>query len=80
MDFMGTLRSLGLEDTIKNKRFERLAPHGSKELLKHIKIMVKENKKVLIDPDYDPDGYFSGLIVKNAFDKIGFNNYEINKH
>lgn len=80
MDFLDSIKELGLSSALEPKEFRRLVPIGSDKLLEHLNIIVKENKKVIVDPDYDPDGYFAGLIVKKSFDRLGFRNYDINRH
>lgn len=40
--------------------------------------ILKNNRKVMIDPDRDPDGIFLAKILQEFFKKVGFTNYQIN--
>ena len=47
------------------------------EFKEFFKDMIFGNKRCLVYGDYDPDGLFSVLILKEAFHTLGFNNFEI---
>ena len=41
--------------------------------------ILREGKKVMLDPDEDPDGLFSVKIFQEFFKKVDFHNYSINE-
>lgn len=68
-----------LEYVLEVEDMKRYVPRGTKEVLAAVKEIKEQGLKVFIDPDSDPDGFFSALIIKEMFDKIGHTNYYVNK-
>lgn len=78
--FDKALAAYGLSELIVSQGLVKRVPLNALKLVNAIGDIVKTNKRVFIDPDCDPDGFFSGLIVKTTFDKVGFSNYTIPLH
>lgn len=80
MSFAEKLAELNLHTLMINNRFFKIKPRNYECLEKVVRLILLKSLKVYIDEDCDPDGYFTGLIVKSMFDKLGHKDYEIAKH
>lgn len=78
--FRAELDRRGLGYVMNNTPFRPVAPRNSDRFANLVEKIVKEGLKVYIDPDCDPDGYFSARIIKGMFDKIGYTNYVVGRH
>ncbi len=78
--FLEELQRRNLGYVIDGTPFQPIAPKNTERFANLILKAVEENLRVFIDPDCDPDGYFSALIIKRMFDNIGYTNYVVGKH
>lgn len=80
MSFKEKLLSKNLGHLLTEHTFRKIVPQNSAKFAATIKRIVDENIKVYIDPDCDPDGYFSAKIMQTMFDILGYSNYVIGRH
>ncbi len=78
--FIAELNRRNLGYVLNNSPFRPIAPRNSDRFASLIKRIVDENLRVYIDPDCDPDGYFSARIIMGIFQKIGYTNYVVGSH
>ena len=78
--FIEELKQRGLDYVLNDNPFIPIAPKNSDRFADLVQEIVKNNLSVYIDPDCDPDGYFSARIIKTMFDKIGYTNYIVGQH
>lgn len=78
--FLSELGRRNLGYVLDSTPFRPIAPRNSDKFANLIEHAVKNNLKVFIDPDCDPDGYFSARIIMGIFKKIGYTNYEVGRH
>lgn len=77
--FYNKLESMGLGHLVGYKMYKHIVPNLAHEVYEAIRDAIKNNHKIMIDPDTDPDGFMSGLVVKDTFDALNYYNYEVNK-
>lgn len=78
--FVSEIQKRNLDYVLQGNKFQKIAPFNSDRFANLVEKIVNDNLRVYIDPDCDPDGYFSGLIVKRMFDYIGYDNYVVGEH
>lgn len=78
--FVSELQRRKLEYVLLGNTFKKIVPMNTYAFADMVQTIVSNNLRVYIDPDCDPDGYFSGLVVKRMFDYIGYTNYVVGKH
>lgn len=78
--FIDKLYDRKLEYIINTPVVEGRVPLNVNRFIDLVHRIVRDNLKVYIDPDCDPDGLFSGLIIKKMFDRIPYSNYVVGKH
>lgn len=78
--FNQELEKRDLQYILGDNQFIPIAPRNSDKFAAMVQHVVSNNLRVYIDPDCDPDGYFSARIIKGMFDRIGYTNYGIGRH
>lgn len=78
--FIDKLHDRQLEYIVNTPVVEGRVPLNVNRFIDLVHRIVQNNLKVYIDPDCDPDGLFSGLIIKKMFDRIPYDNYVVGKH
>lgn len=78
--FIQELEKRDLQYILGMNQFIPIAPRNSDKFATMVQHIVENNLRVYIDPDCDPDGYFSARIIKGMFDRIGYTNYGVGRH
>ena len=77
MDFYDAVTDLYTEVSFKCPRINKDTEAKFKSFIRDI---VFNNRRCLVYGDYDPDGLFSTLIVKESFHLMGYTNFDICKY
>lgn len=75
--FLNYLEEYKLEWLISPPKARKLLPRNAHQVYLKVMNAIQNGEKIWVEPDCDPDGFFSAKCWQYTFDKIGYRNYQI---
>ena len=80
MSFLNILQEKNLDYVLGDHEFQPIVPQNGDKFAELFSTIVRDNLRVYVDYDCDPDGYFSALALVDTFRLVSFTNYTLVKH
>ena len=77
--FLNYLKEHKLEWLIQPPKPKKILPRNAHRVYLKVMQAIQNNEYIWIEPDCDPDGFFSAKCWQYTFDKLGYQRYKIGK-